>query len=432
VTDRYAHSRELLARAERVIPMATQTFSKSRLQFPAGRAPHFLERGAGGRVWDVDGNEYVDLVAGLLPVMLGYRDPDVDAAVRAQLDRGITLSLATRLECELAERLVEVIPCAEMVRFGKNGTDATSAAVRVARAATGRERIVACGYHGWQDWYVGATARSMGVPRCVRALTHRVPYNDPRALEDVFAARPGEVAALIMEPMHTEAPAPGYLEGAQALCRREGAVLVFDEIITGFRLAAGGAQQLFGLTPDLACFGKALGNGMPVSALVGRAGLMRELEEVFVSGTFGGEALSLAAAIAVVDKIGREPVIERLWRTGVTLGDAVEARIAAHGLEEVISISGKPPLRALSFRAHPHASPEVIKTLYVTGMLAEGVLTLGSHNVMYAHDEADVARVLAAYDTTLAHIAAELERPGVAERLGCEPIRPVFALRGEE
>ncbi len=175
---RYRLSNEMLEKSESVIPLGSQTFSKSYLQFPKGASPLYLERGEGGRVWDVDGNEYVDLICGLLPIVLGYKDKDVDDAIRSQLDRGITFSLATELEMVLANKLVEIIPCAEQVRFGKNGTDATSATIRLARAYTGRDHIVSCGYHGWQDWYIGATTRNKGVPKVVSELTHRVSYNE--------------------------------------------------------------------------------------------------------------------------------------------------------------------------------------------------------------------------------------------------------------
>lgn len=427
---RYARSRERLAAAERLIPTGTQTFSKSPLHLPRGRAPHFLREGCGGRVRDIDGNEYIDLMAALLAVMLGYCDPDVDAAIRAQLERGISFSLATELEAALAERLVAHIPCAEMVRFFKNGSDATAAAVRVARAVTGRERVIAIGYHGWQDWYVGATTRSKGVPAAVRRLTSRVGYNDLDGLRSAFERHPGEIAAVILEPVHAEEPVPGYLEGVRALAREQGAVLVFDEIITGCRLAAGGAQARYGVTPDLTCLGKALGNGMPLSALVGRRDLMREFEEIFVSGTFGGEALSLAAAIAVLDKIDREPVIETLWETGAAIGAAMRDSITTHGLDGFARIAGPAPMQGVAFADHPNARADVIRTLYVTEMLANGVLTTGAVNVMYAHDRDDVVQVTAAFDATCARLAAELDRPGLETRLGCEPIRPVFAVRG--
>jgi glutamate-1-semialdehyde 2,1-aminomutase len=425
----YAASQALAARAERTIPLASQTFSKSRIQYPEGAAPLFVTHGQGGRVWDVDGNEYVDLVCGLLPVVLGYRDPDVDQAIRDQLADGISFSLGTVLEAELAERLVELIPCAEQVRFGKNGTDATSAAVRLARAATGRDRILVCGYHGWQDWYIGATTRNKGVPDAVRSLTTMVPYNDLDAVRRALDAHPGETAALVLEPMNATEPYPGYLEELKALLHARGALLVFDEVITGFRYALGGAQALFGVTPDLASFGKAMGNGMPISAVVGRADLMREMEEIFFSGTFGGEALSLAAAIAVIDKMRREPVIETLWRTGGVLAEGVGARIARHGLTELFGLVGKAPWMILTTRDHPAARKEASKTLLVTELLARGVLLLGSHNVCYAHDGVDVARVFAAYDAALARVAEELATGSLEARLGRPAIEPVFRVR---
>jgi glutamate-1-semialdehyde aminotransferase/spore coat polysaccharide biosynthesis protein SpsF (cytidylyltransferase family) len=430
--DRHAHfaqSERLLARALKTVPVASQTFSKSYLQYPVGRAPLFATHGAGGRIWDVDGNEYVDLVCGLLPIVLGHRDPDVDAAIRAQLASGTTLSLATALECELAERLVEIIPCAEMVRFGKNGTDATSAAIRLARAFTGRDRVIACGYHGWQDWYIGATARHKGVPAAVRALTHTAPYNDLEAVRALFAEHRGEIAAVIMEPMNVAEPAPGYLEELRELVHAEGALLIFDEIITGFRFALGGAQALFGVTPDLAAFGKAMGNGMPIAAVVGRADVMREMEEIFFSGTFGGECVSLAAAIAVVDKMRREPVIESLWRTGAALAEGTAALVARHGLGEVIRLTGKPPWIVLDVRSHATARKEAVRTLLMREMLAGGVLTQGSHNVCYAHSEADVTHVLAAYDRAFATVRREVDSGQLEARLGHAAVEPIFRVR---
>ncbi len=425
----YETSSALLRRAERVIPLGSQTFSKSRVNFPPGAAPLFLTHGRGGRVWDVDGNEYVDLVLGLLPVLLGYCDADVDSAIRTQLDKGISFSLATELEAELAERLVEMIPCAEMARFGKNGSDATSAAVRLARAHTGREHILLSGYHGWHDWYIGTTSRHHGVPHAVRDLSHVVGYGELEALADKLGELRGQVAAVIMEPMAAVEPAPGYLEEVKALAHRHGVLLIFDEIITGFRFAPGGAQELFGVTPDLAAFGKGMGNGMPISAVVGRAEIMRGFEEVFFSGTMGGEALSLAAAIAVVDKIRREPVIDTLWRRGRELAEGTRARIAAHGLEDSIGLIGLDPWCLLQFRDHPHGSKDAIKTVFLVEMLRRGVLISASHNVCFAHSEADVAQVLAAYDEVLPLIADSLTQPDLEARLGREPLRPVFAVR---
>lgn len=426
---RYEVSQALLRRACSVIPLGSQTFSKSHTGFPAGAAPLFLTHGQGGRVWDVDGNEYVDLICGLLPVVLGYTDPDVDEVIRDQLARGISFSLATELEAELAERLVEIIPCAEMVRYGKNGTDATSAAIRIARAATGRDRVAVCGYHGWQDWYIGATSRNKGVPVAVRELTHVFPYNDLDTLHALLGRHRGEFAAVMLEPGTVVDPAPGFLEGVRDLAHAHGAILIFDEIITGFRFALGGAQALFGVTPDLATFGKALGNGMPISAVVGRADLMQQMEEVFFSGTFGGETLSLAAAIATIDKMRREPVIETLWRTGEILAAGVHARIAANGLVEAVLLRGRPPWMVLGFGERPGASAAAIKTLLLRELLRNGVLIGGGHNVCYAHNVEDMARVLAAYDVALGRVAEELATGRLAERLGSAQLRPVFSVR---
>ena len=427
--NRYAESLSLLARAERTIPLASQTFSKSRIQFPPDAAPLFLDSGKGGRVTDVDGNSYVDLVCGLLPVTLGYCDPDVDRAIGDQLAKGISLSLATRLEAELAERLVEIIPCAEMVRFGKNGTDATSAIVRLARAATGRDRIAVCGYHGWQDWYIGATTRHLGVPQAVRDLTHLFPYGDLAALEELLESRKDEFALVMMEPANAVAPPDGYLQGMCDLAHKHGALFAFDEIITGFRFALGGAQELFGVTPDLASFGKGMANGMPISAVVGRADIMRLMEDIFFSGTFGGEALSLAASIATIDKMKDQNVITRLWDTGGALANGVRELAHRHGLDDVVTLAGFPPWMLVGFHDHAAARKEAIKTLYISEMAANGVLVNASHNICAAHDQADITQALNAYDAALGTIAAELAQGGLEDRLPVPAVEPVFAVR---
>jgi len=429
-TQGYASSWRMLDRARKVIPLGSQTFSKSYNQYPYRDGPLFLTHGDGGRVWDVDGNEYVDLVCGLLPVVLGYRDPDVDAAVAKQLDAGVTFSLATELEIELAERLVEIIPCAEMVRFGKNGTDVTSAAIRIARACTGRDRVAVCGYHGWQDWYIGSTVRNRGVPEATRALTHTFKYNDLDSLQQILESHPAEFAAVILEPMNTERPAPGFLESVATITRDQGAVLIFDEVVTGFRYALGGAQELFGVTPDLAAFGKALGNGHPISAVVGRADLMRELEQTFYSSTFGGESISLAAAIAVVDKLRREPVIERLWATGRSLAGGVRELIAQRDLDDVVQLDGLDPWILLRFEDHPAGRGPALRTLVIRELLARGVLSLGTHNICYAHDEADIAWVLHAYEAALDTLSDAVIAGNVEENLGIPVIEPVFQIRG--
>ncbi len=425
----YARSHRMLDRAERVIPLGSQTFSKSKIQLPPGAAPLFVSHGDGGRVFDVDGNEYVDLINALMPNVLGYRDPDVDLAIRRQLTRGISFSLATELETQLAERLVTHIPCAEMVRFGKNGTDATSAAIRLARAATRRDRVIVCGYHGWQDWFIGTTPRNLGVPAAVSALSHAVPYGDLAAVDALFHKYPNEFAALILEPAGAAEPATGYLQELKNLVHRHGAVLIFDEIITGFRWSIGGAQMRYGVTPDLACFGKAMGNGMPISAVVGRADIMRLMEDIFFSATFGGEALSLAAAIATIDKIEREKVCEHLWRVGSDLKGQVVKKIAAAELNNAIELLGTGAWTILSYKDHPSGSKEAIKTLFLREMIAAGVLINASHNLCFAHNETDIAQVIAAYDHAFGELRAALDCGDVDKRIDNQVIKPVFSVR---
>jgi len=425
----FSRSNALLERALKSIPLGSQTFSKSHIQYPQGQAPMFLTHGQGGRVWDVDGNEYVDMVGGLLPIVLGYRDSDVDAAIRKQLCRGISFSLATELEADLAERLIDIIPCAEAVRFGKNGSDATSAAIRLARAFTKRDRVAVCGYHGWQDWYIGTTTRHLGVPDAVRSLSHSVSFNDLDAVERLLNQHKNEFAAFILEPMNLTEPKENFLKDLKALLHDHNTLLIFDEVITGFRYALGGAQSLFGVTPDLAAFGKAMGNGMPISAIVGNAEIMNVMNDIFFSGTFGGEALSLAASIAVIDKMQREPVIQHLWDMGQTLADEVTHLTEKHGLSEVINFQGKPPWKIASISPAGGARSEAIKTLLQSEMLKRGVLFLGTHNICYAHNNQDMHHILQAYNGAFSVLTQELATGELETRLPFPAVESVFKVR---
>jgi glutamate-1-semialdehyde 2,1-aminomutase len=427
--ERYRKSVEWLARAEAVIPLGSQTFSKSRTAFPVGASPLFIERGDGSHVWDVDGNEYVDFMNGLLAISLGYNDPDVTAAVRDQLRSGVTFSLPHPIETEVAEMIVDLVPCAELVRFAKNGSDATSGAIRIARGYTRRDRVAVCGYHGWQDWYIGSTTRDLGVPAATKALTHRFGYNDAASLEALLAEHPGEFAAVILEPMNTTWPQEGFLPRVQAVTREHGALLVFDETITGFRFAMGGAQALFGVTPDLATFGKGIANGFPLAIVTGRREYMKLMEDVFFSFTFGGETLSLAAAKAVVEKMGREPVLATIHRQGQKVLDGVAARIAQHRAESFCSVSGHPAWSFFNLAdAGPYSALE-LKTLYLQEMFERGILVIGTHNMSYAHSDADIERLLRAYDEILPMLRAAVDRQDLHDRLRCEPLQPLFKVR---
>jgi len=267
---KFEQSNNLLDRAWKVIPSATQTFSKGPTQWIGDVGPAYLKKGDGAWVWDVDGNKYLDYLMALGPIILGYNNRRVNDAAKNQIDSGTVFSQMHPLEVEVAELLCEIIPCAEMVRFGKNGSDATTAAIRAARAHTGRERIAVCGYHGWHDWYIATTTRNLGIPDGVINLSDTFIYNDLPSLEALFNKYPGEIAAVMMEPVGIEEPKDNFLERVQNLCRSNGALLIFDEMVTGFRMSLGGAQDYFHVIPDMACFGKAMANGFPLSAVVGK------------------------------------------------------------------------------------------------------------------------------------------------------------------
>lgn len=424
----YVRSEALLARALEVMPLGAQTFSKSITQYPRGAAPFFAERAAGSRLYDVDGNEYVDFNNALCAVTLGHCDPDVTSAVMEQLKKGTIFSLSSDLEIAVSERIIDLVPCAEMVRFGKNGSDATAGAIRAARAFTQRNRVAVCGYHGWQDWYIGSTSRNKGVPPATRELTHTFGYNDIASLERLLKQYPGEFAAIIIEPMASTWPVEGFLQQVCDRGRAAGAVVVFDETITGFRFAPGGAQEYFGVVPDLACFGKGLANGYPLSAVAGRRDIMAVFEEIFFSFTMGGETLSLVAALASLDKLVREDVPHMLARRGGELADGLTALIDRHNCGEFIAVNGHPSWTFLTITEKP-AQQFGLKTLFMQEILDRGFLTLGTHNMSLAHSESDVAALLGGYDEVLPILRSAFRSERIEDFLRCKPLEPLFRVR---
>jgi len=430
VNDRYRRSRELYERALRTIPLGSQTFSKSAMQWVGGVSPLFLERGEGCRVWDVDGNEYVDYVLGLMPVVLGYCDPDVNEAIRHQLEQGITFSLATELEAELAERLVRIIPCAERVRFGKNGSDATLAATRLARAHTGRDVIAMCGYHGWHDWSIGTTSRNLGIPKAVRELTVTFPFNDAAALERIFKESPADIAAVILEPAAATDPEPEFLEQVKRLAHEHGALLIFDEIVAGFRAHLGGAQARYGVTPDLATFGKAMANGMPISAVVGRADIMSLMEEIFFSATFGGETLSLAAAIATLDKLEAHDGPARMEGAAAELREGVSMILSERGIGDVYAVTGPSWWPRIAVGGNDRMPPVLATSLLRQEFVANGLLMMSTFNLCLAHvHEAVVIDTLNRWSRVADVLAVAVNSDDPEKFLRGKPVRPVFQVR---
>lgn len=425
----FIKSNQMLKKVSRVIPLASQTFSKSYLQYIKGQAPLFITHGKGCRVWDVDGNEYVDFINGLLPVILGYQYPVVDRAIKQQLEKGIIFSLPSPLENELAELLIRHIPGAEMVRFGKNGSDVTTGAIRLARAVTGRDHVAVCGYHGWHDWYIGSTTKNLGVPKSTQKLTHKFVYNDIKSLEKIFKDNKNKVAAVIMEPMNYVEPEKGFLKKVKKLAHKNGALLIFDEVITGFRFSLGGAQKLFGVTPDLAAFGKSMANGMPISALVGRRKYMEKVEDIFYSFTGGGENLSIAAAIATIKEMEKQKVLDNIWRQGEYLIKQTNLLIKKHNLEKILKIKGKPCWSLMFTFPHGKYSDLEIKSYLQQELLQIGFLWYGQHNMSFSHTKKDIDSLLKAYSIIFPKLKRLLEEGKLKENLRGEPITNIFKVR---
>jgi glutamate-1-semialdehyde aminotransferase/spore coat polysaccharide biosynthesis protein SpsF (cytidylyltransferase family)/predicted dehydrogenase len=422
-------SKGWLERAERVIPGSSQTFSKGSNQHVRGVAPVFLAKGKGCRVWDVDGNEYIDYIQGLLPNILGYAHEEVNAAVTAQMAQGHSFSLPHPIEVELAERLTRLIPCAQKVRFGKNGSDVTSGAVRAARALSGRERIACCGYHGWQDWYIGSTTRNAGIPLGVRALTHPFVYNDLASLQKLLEEHKGEFAAVIMEPVNFWPPVPGFLEGVKQLAHDHGALLVFDEICSGFHFGLGGAQKKFGVTPDMACFGKAMGNGFPISCVVGRADLMQVFDEIFFSFTFGGEVASMAAAMKVLDILEGTDALARMDANGRLLQEGLNVMAKQGGLQDRIKCVGYPFWSLIRFLDAEGKDSLLVRSLFSQECVKRGVLLLATHNMTAAHDPLAIEQTLRVYAEVCKTVAQWLTEDRPERHLEGEMIQPVFRVR---
>jgi glutamate-1-semialdehyde 2,1-aminomutase len=425
----YQNSMDFLDLVEKIIPLGSQTFSKSRTQYPVGVSPLFIERGEGSKVWDIDGNKYVDFVNSLLAVSIGYNHPSVNAAVTEQLKKGVSFSLPSKLEYEVASLLVDMVPCAEMVRFGKNGSDATSAAIRLARAYTQRDCIAVCGYHGWHDWYIGTTTKNLGVPAVSSDLSFSFPYNDIDALERLLISHKDNFAAIIMEPMNAVYPSLGYLEAVREIATKHKVVLIFDEICTGARLSPGGAQELFGVTPDLCVMGKGLANGHPLSAVLGKREIMELCSEIFFSGTFGGENLSLAAAKEVLTLVKTGVVTKKLEQTGSIIMEGVRGIVADNGLDGIFSVSGHPSWSFINISRETVNDVMLLKTLFLQEMFKRGILVLSSHNISYAHSSSDVTKLLVAYSETLSVLKDSIKNNSVRDTLECEPLKLLFKVR---
>lgn len=434
---KFAASAEHTAAVNQLIPGGAHTYARGDDQYPEGMAP-VIERGAGCRVWDIDGNEFVEFGSGLRANTLGHGFEPVVRAVQRYLADGVGFVRPHRLEREAAERLIDLIPSAEMVKFGVNGSDATSAAVKLARAYTGRDMIAVCRQHPFfstDDWFIVTTPMSAGIPDSVRPLTVQFSYNDLASLEALFEVHPGQIAAVVLEAETVEPPAPGFLAGLRELCDRNGALLVLDEIITGFRWHERGAQYLYSIEPDLCTFGKGIANGLPLSALAGRRDVMRlgghvdDADRVFLlSLTAGGQPWALAAMLAVIDTFEQEGIAGQLHSIGADLRAGVQDAVAAAGLGDYFQLRGRDCNLVYVARDADGQPSQEFRTLVLQEFLEHGILA-PSFVVNAAHDPKAISQVVDAV-TELMPVYRRALDDGVATVLRGRPVRPTIRRRG--
>lgn len=419
---------EVYRQAKRIIPGGTQLLSKRPEMFAPERWPAYYREARGCEVIDIEGRKFLDMsLGGILSTILGYADPEVNDAVMRRVSLGNMSTLQTGDEVELASELIEIHPWAEQVRFTRGGGESMAVAVRLARAATGRDRLAVCGYHGWHDWYLAANRSGTdglgshllpglepaGVPTALAGSVQTFHYNRLDELDAILATGAREFAAIVMETTRHQDPEPGFLEGVRERCDRYGIRLLFDEISCAWRLCLGGAHLKFGVTPDLAIFAKALGNGFPIGAVLGRRETMEAAQHSFVSSTFWTEGVGPAAGLACVRKMRRLDVPAHLARIGGLVMEGWERLGGSHGLP--VRVGGRPEMALLSF-AHPDS--DALLTWMTTRMLKRGFLAGGGFNAMWAHEEAHVTAYLNALDEVFAELATVLASGELSSRLG--------------
>jgi glutamate-1-semialdehyde 2,1-aminomutase len=417
----------LYKKAKLRIPGGTQLFSKRAELFLPEQWPSYYHRAKGVEVWDLDDNKYIDMsYMGLGACILGYSDADVDKAVKAAIDAGSICTLNCPEEVELADLLCELHPWAEMVRYARTGGEAMAIAVRIARAKTGKDKIAFCGYHGWHDWYLAANLGAegaldghlmpglepAGVPRGLRGTVFPFNYNKVEELKAIAAKHKGELAAIVMEPVRNYEPEPGFLEGVRELATSIGAILIFDEVSSGWRLTTGGAHLLYGVTPDIAVFAKAMSNGYPMAAIIGIGDVMPAAQDSFISSTYWTERIGPAAALATIRKHRRCRAAEHLIEIGKRVQSEWKSLAEHHRLK--ISISGIPPLGHFSF---DYANAQAIQTLFTQEMLPRGFLATNAFYASYAHQNQHLAGYFKAVDETFALIAEAMAKNEVEKLL---------------
>lgn len=395
---------KLWKKALDLMPRGTQTMSKCPDQFVDGIYPKFADSAKGAYITDINGNTFLDYMCALGPIILGYNNTQVNKAIKTQLKKGIIFSLPTLLEQELAQLIRETVPCGEQSRFCKNGTDANLAAVRIARSYTKKDKILKAkgGYHGWGDWHA-ISIRPYGVPSALANYIDEFEFNNLESLEILLKKQ--DVAGVIIEPQALTTPLPGFLQGVRELCNKYGAVLIFDEVVTGFRWALGGAQEHFGVIPDLACMGKAVANGMPLGIITGKKEFMEELNHAFFSMTFGGEALSLASAIATIQELKKKDY-KYLWELGNLLDTGIKEAAIKHGLK--VNFAGDAIRHNLTFDSN-YEDAAGMKAVFYQEMVKQKILFPNVIYMQFSHTREDILRTIKAADKAFKVVVDNIE-----------------------
>jgi glutamate-1-semialdehyde 2,1-aminomutase len=424
----YKKSFKYLEESRKLIPSLTQTFSRAAYTFVEGAFPVYAKSAKGSHFIDVDGNEYIDYLCGLGPIILGHGYDKVDKAIREQMKSGILFSLPHKLEIDVAELLCKIIPCSEMVKFSKTGSGAATGAVRGARAITKRDKIAYCGSGGvWHDWYACIISRNQGVPEFNKDLILPFDYNDIDGLEYIFEKNPHEIACVFMEPAIFDKPTNSFLQKVKKLAKENNSILIFDEIVTGFRLANGGGQEYFGVEPDIAVLGKGMANGMPISAVVGKSEYMKIFDDVFFSTTYASETLSLAAANATINELKDKPVIKKMWQNGSMLMNQFNMISKEVGLN--ILLTGYPVRMRLICQDIDGNDSILMKSLLIQEMACRGVfMHPGVEYISFSHSKQDIDKTVESYHDAVLVVKKALEENKLESYLKGKPIRSVYTV----
>lgn len=431
-------SLDLYKQALDLIPGATQLISRRASRFAYGVSPIYAAKAKGARIWDVDGNEYLDWMSSVGAVVLGYADDVVDASVKDQIDNSTISSLNHECELELAQELSRTIPSAEMVRYAKGGGEACAMAVRIARGTTGRDKVLFCGYHGWHDWYLAANLgkedlldehlfsmiEPIGVPRDLAGTSIPFPYGNLNALEQLLEQNEGEVAAIILEPMRSSLPPTGYLESVRDLAKRAQAVLIFDEVSSGFRPAMGGVQEYLGITPDMTVLAKAMSNGYPMGAVVGQRWVMESASRMFISSSYWSDTIGITAALTTISELGKRNAIAHIHHLGRLLKEGISAALDEAALDGECTGADWHP--TLDFRLTDSTVRQQVLTLYIQEMAKRGIIAPNAFYLTAAHTDNDVAQTVEAAQEVFAIISLAIKSNRVAEKLEAQIVEEPF------